>query len=61
MIKRPSPGDTEQDILKMQSDFLLEQYKDKSFEPAAKVVKVERAKSMFTNYFYKVCKIICAC
>lgn len=44
MIKRPSPGDTEQDILKMQSDFLLEQYKDKTFEPAAKVVKVASAK-----------------
>lgn len=44
MIKRPSSGDTEQDILKMQSDFLLEQYKNNSFEPAAKVVKVEASK-----------------
>lgn len=40
MIKRPAPGDTEQDILMMQSDFLNEQFKDRSFQPAAKVVRV---------------------
>lgn len=44
MIKRPTSGDTEQDILKMQSDFLLEQHKNKSFEPAAKVVKLASSK-----------------
>lgn len=39
MIKRPSPGDTEEDIIQMQADFLREQYKNENFQPAAKVVK----------------------
>lgn len=42
MIKRPKATDTEDDILKMQSDFLAEQSKNGTFSPAAKLVKVEQ-------------------
>ena len=41
MIKRPKNTDSEQDLLKMQMEFLKE--KDKSnFQPAATVVKVKK-------------------
>ena len=41
MIKRPKNTDSEQDLLKMQMEFLKE--KDKSnFQPAAAVVKVKK-------------------
>lgn len=41
MIKRPKPTDTEDDILKMQNEFLGEKKKKSNFQPAAKLVKVE--------------------
>lgn len=41
MIKRPKATDTEDDILQMQNEFLTEQNKSTSFQPAAKLVKVE--------------------
>lgn len=44
MIKRPKPTDTEDDILQMQNDFLSEQTKRTSFQPAAKLVKIEPSK-----------------
>ncbi|XP_058822608.1 uncharacterized protein LOC131684081 isoform X1 [Topomyia yanbarensis] len=42
MIKRPSKKDSENDILQMQQDFFVESKRDTSFQPAAKVVRVER-------------------
>lgn len=41
MIKRPKNSDTEDDILRMQNEFLAEKQKNKGFEPAAKLVQVE--------------------
>lgn len=41
MIKRPKNSDTEDDILRMQNEFLAEKQKNKDFKPAAKLVKVE--------------------
>ncbi|XP_062565677.1 RNA polymerase II-associated protein 1 [Armigeres subalbatus] len=40
MIKRPSSKDNENDILRMQQDFYAETNRDRSFQPAAKVVRV---------------------
>lgn len=44
MIKRPKPTDTEDDILQMQNDFHREKTKSASFQPAAKLVKIEPSK-----------------
>lgn len=44
MIKRPKPTDTEQEILAMQNEFLSEQSKNASFQPAAKLVKFDKCK-----------------
>lgn len=41
MIKRPKNSDTEEDILRMQNEFLSEKQKNTGFESAAKLVKVE--------------------
>lgn len=41
MIKRPKATDTEDDILRMQNEFLTEQKNANNFQPAAKLVKVE--------------------
>lgn len=41
MIKRPKATDTEDDILQMQNEFLSDKKKSTSFQPAAKLVKVE--------------------
>lgn len=41
MLKRPNANDTEDDILRMQNDFLNEKKQQTSFQPAAKLVKVE--------------------
>lgn len=52
MIKRPKPTDTEDDILKMQNEFFKDQTKSGSFQPAAKLVKVEPSKwSNFAKNF----------
>lgn len=41
MIKRPKNTDTEHDILKMQNEFLTEKEKNREFQPAAKVVRLD--------------------
>lgn len=46
MIKRPKPTDTEDDILQMQKEFIGEQTSNTSFQPAAKLVKVNPSKCM---------------
>lgn len=43
MIKRPSSKDTEDDVLKMQEDYLREKDKDPQFQPAAKVVRMNKS------------------
>lgn len=53
MIKRPSPGDTEEDIIQMQADFLQEKYKDRNFEPAAKVVRQNPTSELIVMAMYK--------
>lgn len=42
MIKRPKPTDTEQEILDMQKSFLSEQTTNVNFQPAAKLVKLNK-------------------
>uniref|UniRef100_A0A182SD51 RNA polymerase II-associated protein 1 N-terminal domain-containing protein n=1 Tax=Anopheles maculatus TaxID=74869 RepID=A0A182SD51_9DIPT len=42
MIKRPSKKDSENEILRMQQEFYAEQNRDVNFQPAAKVVRVQR-------------------
>lgn len=44
MIKRPKPTDTEDDIIEMQRNFLAEHTKNSTFQPAAKLVKIEGCK-----------------
>ncbi|XP_050072117.1 RNA polymerase II-associated protein 1 [Anopheles maculipalpis] len=42
MIKRPTNKDSENEILRMQQEFYAEQNRDVNFQPAAKVVRVQR-------------------
>ncbi|XP_053660448.1 RNA polymerase II-associated protein 1 [Anopheles marshallii] len=42
MIKRPSKKDSENEILRMQQEFYAEQNRDTNFQPAAKVVRMQR-------------------
>lgn len=42
MIKRPKNTDSEQDLLKMQMEFMKEKEKNKNFQPAASVVKMQK-------------------
>lgn len=49
MNKRPSSSDTEHDILRMQNDFVLEKHKNTNFQPAAKVVKLNKAGKIFKH------------
>ncbi|XP_075159496.1 RNA polymerase II-associated protein 1 [Haematobia irritans] len=42
MIKRPKPGETEEDILRMQQEFLSQKAKNPKMQPAATMVKVEK-------------------
>ncbi|XP_055910771.1 RNA polymerase II-associated protein 1 [Eupeodes corollae] len=51
MNKRPSRKDTEDDILEMQRAFLAEKAKNTAFQPAASIVKPEKApkKSIFAK------------
>lgn len=42
MIKRPKPGETEEDVLRMQQDFLSERAKNPKMQPAAQIVKIEK-------------------
>lgn len=52
MIKRPKGSDTEQEVLKMQKEFLMEKTKNANFQPAAKVVKLSKRKlNTFVKYF----------
>lgn len=52
MIKRPSPDDTEEDIIQMQADFLQEKFKNADFQPAAKVVKPNPTSEWFQGFFF---------
>ncbi|XP_034827914.1 RNA polymerase II-associated protein 1 [Maniola hyperantus] len=45
MIRRPKPGEDEEDILRMQQEFL----KDKTFQPAAQVVNLRRTEHQTTK------------
>lgn len=42
MIKRPKRNETEEDILRMQQEFLDQKSKNPQIQPAAKVVKIEK-------------------
>ncbi|XP_013115843.2 RNA polymerase II-associated protein 1 isoform X1 [Stomoxys calcitrans] len=42
MIKRPKPGETEEDILRMQQEFLSQKAKNPKLQPAATMVKINR-------------------
>lgn len=53
MIKRPKASDTEDDIIKMQNEFLAEKAKSDTFEPAAKLVKVEQRKRISIFMYFK--------
>lgn len=47
MIKRPSNTDSEQDLLKMQMEFMKEKEKNTNFQPAATVVKIPKIGELF--------------
>uniref|UniRef100_A0A0A1WPQ3 RNA polymerase II-associated protein 1 n=1 Tax=Zeugodacus cucurbitae TaxID=28588 RepID=A0A0A1WPQ3_ZEUCU len=51
MIKRPQSGETEEDILRMQNEFLSQRAKNPKLQPSAQVVKVpkETKKSLFVR------------
>ncbi|XP_018801477.1 PREDICTED: RNA polymerase II-associated protein 1 [Bactrocera latifrons] len=51
MIKRPQSGETEEDILRMQNEFLSQRAKNPKLQPAAQFVKVpkETKKSLFVR------------
>ncbi|XP_061386272.1 RNA polymerase II-associated protein 1 [Musca vetustissima] len=42
MIKRPKPGETEEDILRMQEEFLAQKAKNPQLQPAAQIVKIDK-------------------
>ncbi|CAK1552393.1 unnamed protein product [Leptosia nina] len=42
MIKRPKPGESEEDILRMQEDYLKNKSINKEFQPSAQVVNLRR-------------------
>lgn len=42
MIKRPKPGEDEDDLLRMQEEFLREKSKSKNYQPAAQVTNLRR-------------------
>ncbi|CAD7002728.1 unnamed protein product [Ceratitis capitata] len=51
MIKRPQSGETEEDILRMQNEFLSQRAKNPKLQPAAQCVKVQKEpkKSLFVR------------
>ncbi|XP_067646737.1 RNA polymerase II-associated protein 1 [Eurosta solidaginis] len=51
MIKRPQSGETEEDILRMQNEFLSQRAKNPKLQPAAQCVKMEKEarKSLFVR------------
>ncbi|XP_073843572.1 RNA polymerase II-associated protein 1 [Musca autumnalis] len=42
MIKRPKPGETEEDILRMQEEFLAQKAKNPQMQPSAQIVKIDK-------------------
>lgn len=42
MVSRPKPGETEDDLLKMQEEFLIEKNQNSDYQPAAQVVNLRR-------------------
>lgn len=48
-MNRPKPGETEEDILRMQEKFLLERAKNPNAQPAAQIVKIEKR-----EFFYMI-------
>lgn len=61
MIKRPKSDETEEDILRMQNEFLSHRAKNPKLQPAAQCVKVTKGKYekqiyryllIFVKYFY---------
>lgn len=42
MIKRPKPGESEEELLQMQEEYLLEKSKDPHKQPAAQVTRLQR-------------------
>ncbi|KAM7358732.1 RNA polymerase II-associated protein 1 [Cochliomyia hominivorax] len=51
MMNRPKPNETEEDILRMQQQFLAEKAKNPKIQPAAQIVKIEKQpkKSLFAQ------------
>ncbi|XP_038213434.1 RNA polymerase II-associated protein 1 [Zerene cesonia] len=49
MIRRPKPGDDEEDILRMQEEFLKEKSKNQSLQPSAQVVNLRRTEHQTTK------------
>lgn len=45
MIKRPKPGEDEEDLLRMQEEFLREKGKNKNYQPAAQVTNLRRSEA----------------
>lgn len=41
-MRRPKPEETEEDILRMQQEFLAEKEKNPKLQPAAQIVKIEK-------------------
>lgn len=52
MIKRPSKNDSEEEILRMQKEFLVEKRKNQDFQPAAQVVKMNKVEDKTGNIFF---------
>ncbi|CAG5047320.1 unnamed protein product [Parnassius apollo] len=49
MIQRPKPGENEDDILRMQDEFLREKNKDRNMQPSAQVVNLRRTEHLTTK------------
>ncbi|XP_047514126.1 RNA polymerase II-associated protein 1 [Pieris napi] len=49
MIRRPKPGENEEDILRMQADFLKEKSKNENMQPSAQVVNICRTQHQTTK------------
>ncbi|KPI98938.1 RNA polymerase II-associated protein 1 [Papilio xuthus] len=49
MISRPKPGETEDDLLKMQEEFLKEKSQNTNYQPAAQVVNLRRTEHQTTK------------
>ncbi|CAF4804464.1 unnamed protein product [Pieris macdunnoughi] len=58
MIRRPKPGENEEDILRMQADFLKEKSKNENMQPSAQVVNICRTQHQTTKRTNTSCTTI---